>query len=664
MENLPTAVARQVTDLEELFDLSADMMIIAERDGRLLRVNPALANALGEGPTYFERRTLLELVDPAEKEKLMVALQSLSGHGGPISTTVRFRGQASLPVLIEWQLHLTSRGLVQGIGRAVKPANFKPTTQTKKTNGQATNRYTTDGPTSNGDAVSRWIVATPSERRSCGFSYDLKTLRSFTNGTRPKSGLPPALVQDIQVQGAKIGQLIIADDSELDAAANDIVSGVLEILTGHLENLTLYEETRSSLARTDALFNLSQAVSALENLENLLGGIVNAVAENLPADRTALMTCDLDSQLIERLVAGGQGSELVATDVEFSEIKHGLSGWVMKKRTHAIALKGMADPREGMAARQRRMKTRAGSTLVVPIIFRDRVLGTLAAINRPDQPDFTETDANLMMAMANQAAAALKNVRLYQEQVETIERLRELDNLKSSFLANMSHELRTPLNSILGFTQVILEGLDGPLTDTMENDLQIVEKNGHHLLSLINDVLDMAKIEADKMDLGYEEVDLSLLLSEVFDITGTLVADRDIQLKVDVNRDNPVLFKADPIRLRQVLINLVGNAIKFTEQGGVILGGRQEGSFVRIAIRDTGIGIPPDDLDVVFEAFSQVDESTTRKAGGTGLGLQISRRLIQLHGGDLWAESSGVGGKGSVFHVKLPLNLDKGTEEG
>jgi PAS domain S-box-containing protein len=649
MQQLPAAASRQITDLEEWFDLSPDMMIVSQRDGRLLRINPAAVQALGAEPAYFNQRTLLELVQPHDKEKVKAALQTLSSHGGAVPCEARFQADQGPVLAIHWQLHLTSRGLVQGIGRRVEPQSYKPTSrQTRKPKNESAQ---------NGRTVQNGRQAAQLHQTISGYSYDQQTVKPYTRETRPRSHLPPALVQDIQLQGRKVGQLVVSDDNVLDEAASDIVSGVLEILSGHLENLTLYEETRSSLAHTDALFNLSQAVIALENLESLLEGIVSAVADNLPADRTALMTCDTNAQAIDRIVAGGPGRDRVATDLGYDDIRAGLSGWVMKERTHAIALKGLSDPRESKLARQRRMQAQEGSTLVVPILFRDRVLGTLTATNRPDQPDFSETDANLMTAMANQAAAALENVRLYQEQVDTIERLQELDNLKTSFLANMSHELRTPMNSILGFTQVILEGIDGPLTDSMESDLKIVEKNGHHLLSLINDVLDMAKIDAGKMELAVESVDLSLLLSEVYDITEGLIGEKNLQLRTEVDRQNPVHFRADPIRLRQVLINLVGNAIKFTESGTVILGGWQEMDCVRIAIRDTGIGLPMNDLEVVFEAFSQIDDSTTRKASGSGLGLPISRRLIELHGGKLWAESSGIRGAGSVFHIKLPISL-------
>jgi signal transduction histidine kinase len=269
---------------------------------------------------------------------------------------------------------------------------------------------------------------------------------------------------------------------------------------------------------------------------------------------------------------------------------------------------------------------------------------------------FSTEDANIYITLAAQVAVALQNARLYVEQSATVTQLRELDRLKSSFLANMSHELRTPLNSILGFTDVMLEGLDGDLTDYMDNDLRLIQKNGQHLLHLINDVLDMAKIESGRMNLHPEMFKLHNVLDEVTSITSTLASEKNLSLFIDDSSDQEIEIYADNTRLRQVMINLVNNSIKFTEQGKIILSARpMEGARVLISVKDSGIGIPPDKLEAIFQEFTQVDTSTTRKAGGTGLGLPISRRLVEMHGGRLWAESAGIEGEGSIFHVELPV---------
>jgi signal transduction histidine kinase len=282
---------------------------------------------------------------------------------------------------------------------------------------------------------------------------------------------------------------------------------------------------------------------------------------------------------------------------------------------------------------------------------------------------FTEEDVRVFDTLAAQAAVALQNAELYAEQLETVERLRELDNMKSAFLANMSHELRTPLNSILGFTQVILEGLDGPLTDLMIADLELIEKNGNHLLNLINDVLDMAKIEAGRLSLSPEPLNLYELFDDVIVTNSPMARDKGLHMNLDADYDVDWTVMADHVRMRQILINLIGNSLKFTESGGITVEleklwaqSEEEHDRIQARIRDTGIGIPPESLEAIFEAFSQVDSSTTRKAGGTGLGLPISRRLVELHGGRLWAESKGIAGEGSTLYLELPVGSDLEAE--
>jgi signal transduction histidine kinase len=220
----------------------------------------------------------------------------------------------------------------------------------------------------------------------------------------------------------------------------------------------------------------------------------------------------------------------------------------------------------------------------------------------------------------------------------------------------MSHELRTPLNSILGFTDVMLEGLDGPLTDYMDNDLRLIQKNGQHLLHLINDVLDMAKIESGRMNLHPEKFRVQEVLEDVNSLTSSLASAKNVALIFAEDSDREVEIFADSTRIKQVMINLVNNAIKFTHDGSITIRTfRPDGARIIITVKDTGLGIPADHLEAIFHEFTQVDTSTTRKAGGTGLGLPISRKLVEMHGGKLWAESTGIEGEGTTLFVELPL---------
>ena len=220
----------------------------------------------------------------------------------------------------------------------------------------------------------------------------------------------------------------------------------------------------------------------------------------------------------------------------------------------------------------------------------------------------------------------------------------------------MSHELRTPLNAILGFSDVMLEGIDGDLTDYMENDLKLIQKNGQHLLHLINDVLDMAKIESGRMNLHLEKFNLHGLFEDVFSITSSLANAKGVELLVADDFANELEITADVTRIRQVMINLVNNSIKFTETGQIAIRAiPRDTDHILITVKDTGLGIPADHLEKIFQEFAQVDTSSTRKAGGTGLGLPISRRLVEMHGGRMWAKSEGLPGKGSTFFVELPV---------
>ena len=292
--------------------------------------------------------------------------------------------------------------------------------------------------------------------------------------------------------------------------------------------------------------------------------------------------------------------------------------------------------------------------MAVPMIAGDKVLGVFD-VQSSMGGYFSEEDAKIYTTLAAQVAIALQNARLYMEQAATLTQLRELDRLKSSFLANMSHELRTPLNSILGFADVMLEELDGPLTDNMQNDLALIQKNGKHLLHLINDVLDMAKIEAGKMNLSLERFNIQDILEDVTSITQPFANSKSLAVFIEAESDRNIDITADRTRIRQVMLNLVNNAIKFTEAGWVSIHAAHQDSRVLIRVRDTGISIPPENLETVFQEFTQVDTSSTRKTGGTGLGLPISRRLVEMHGGRLWAESNGVEGEGSTFFVELPI---------
>lgn len=292
-----------------------------------------------------------------------------------------------------------------------------------------------------------------------------------------------------------------------------------------------------------------------------------------------------------------------------------------------------------------------GAALTQPLVVRNQTIGEFGA----DVSKASDEVSELMAAVAERTSIHIETLRLTEELQKRAAELQELDRLKTAFLANMSHELRTPLNSILGFTDVILEELDGPLTENMNNDLQLIQKNGQHLLHLINDVLDMAKIEAGRMNLNPEKFRVHDVIQDAMSIVAPMAQAKALALVLEDTSDRQVEIEADRTRIQQVMLNLVSNAVKFTDTGKVGVAVARHGEKVVISVRDTGVGIPKDHLDRVFQEFTQVDTSETRKAGGTGLGLPISRRLIEMHGGRMWVESTGRPGDGATFFVELPI---------
>ncbi len=324
------------------------------------------------------------------------------------------------------------------------------------------------------------------------------------------------------------------------------------------------------------------------------------------------------------------------------------------------------------------------SFAVAPIVYAGSPIGVIFILNKTKRY-FTEQFKNFFKGLANQIGLALKNAQLYQELTElnlelekkvaerTIElerksllleeankHLQEVDKLKSQFLATMSHELRTPLNSIIGYTQLILDGVDGPLTKEQEEDLKRIERNAKHLLQLINDILDLSKIEAGKMELNITQVDLIESIEQVISIIKPLLNNKPVT--IETNYESPTCYVlADKQRLEQILINLLSNSAKFTEQGKITIGFKRnidimKKQWVEIFVEDTGIGISRENLDKIFKAFKQLEETSTRKYGGTGLGLSITKKLVEMHGGAIWAESTP--GKGTKMTFTMPSAPD------
>jgi signal transduction histidine kinase len=500
-----------------------------------------------------------------------------------------------------------------------------------------------------------------------GYRYDRRTLQPLGPGQDEQPGddagdgeetqQKPITARPLQVRGETFGILGIEHDPDnpLTPEERELLDAVSQQVSEAMESARLLEQTQRRAVELETVSRVSVATSTILEQEKLLQAVVELTKRSFDLYHAHIYLVDEDNEdLVLAAGSGRAGEKMVAEDWHIS-LDHPSSvvARVARRREGIIVNNVNADT--GFLPNPHLVDTRA--ELAVPMIAGNRLLGVLDV-----QSDvlnyFTQDDVQVQSALANQVAIALQNATLYQEQIETAEKLREFDRLKSEFLASMSHELRTPLNSIIGFADVLLEGIDGALNPRMEEDVALIRNSGQHLRELIGDILDMSKIEAGMMDLRYEEIDLFDMTRDIeaFAETQLRTYEKELDFNVQVEEDvEPV--RADGTRFKQVLYNLVSNAIKFTSEGSVTLAMKQKEDALLVQVRDTGIGIKEENIPVVFEQFRQVDGSLTRSAGGTGLGLPISKSLVELHGGEIWIESEV--GVGTTFSFTIPREKEE-----
>jgi signal transduction histidine kinase/DNA-binding response OmpR family regulator len=379
------------------------------------------------------------------------------------------------------------------------------------------------------------------------------------------------------------------------------------------------------------------------SLDTLLTRIVDVAAQLLEARYVALGVLAEDGVTLKSFITKGM------TDAEKAAVGpyptgKGLLG-AMLSEGRPLRLQDLnKDPRSvGFPAHHPPMT----SFLGVPILSRGKVFGRLYCTEKVGADEFSPEDEELATMLAAQAAIAIENANLY-------EQARSASQLKSEFLANMSHELRTPMNAILGFTELVLNGTLGELHAKQQQALERVLRNARNLLSLINDVLDLSKIEAGKMTVSDMAFAPRVVIEAAVSTIEPLATSKGLALHCDLG-DLPKLVQGDEGKVRQIVLNLLSNAVKFTEKGSVSVTCRQGGGRWTVAVSDTGVGIAPQFREIIFEAFRQVDASSTRQAGGTGLGLAISQKMARLMGGELRLARSEAG-VGSIFAVDLPIH--------
>lgn len=292
----------------------------------------------------------------------------------------------------------------------------------------------------------------------------------------------------------------------------------------------------------------------------------------------------------------------------------------------------------------------------LPLKLGEETVGVLDILDT--EAEAMDEDAiSVLRNVANQITIALENARIYRKEKETARRLREAEHFRSRFLGHMSHELREPLTNIIGFSRLMLKGLDGDLNDQQRKDVKIIHANSQHLLGLINDLLDISQIEAGLMELHFQDLDLSEMINSVMATASALVRDKDVNLTQEIAPDLPRV-RADVTRIRQVLLKLLTNAANFTDQGSITVRAWSEDDRVLVSVSDTGSGIPPEDQERIFERFEQGRLEDGRRPEGAGLGLALSKEFVSMHGGEIWVESEV--GRGSTFTFGLPVGPEHG----
>jgi signal transduction histidine kinase len=431
-----------------------------------------------------------------------------------------------------------------------------------------------------------------------------------------------------------------------------------------IDNARLFQEVERQRYRLEALsrnleqlYKLSTAMQEPLSLREQLTRVLEAARQVVTIDRFYVWAVSADGSRVVN-VTGAGFTEDESKDFEGIEIPLIEAGAMAKAYRESVSLvfneQNPLPPELRLRAPYSRLKgLRTTSFMVIPMIARGRTVGFLTGDNKVSGQPIRPETIEMLQTFASHAAIAVDNARLFQALEEKSRQLAFASRHKSEFLANMSHELRTPLNAIIGFSEVLHERMFGEINAKQAEYLEDILTSSRHLLALINDLLDLSKIEAGRMELELSPFDGRVALENAVTLVRDRASQQAVTLAVDIDERLGELV-ADERKLKQVLLNLLSNAIKFTPEGGrVVLSARVAGDVVEIAVADTGIGIAKGDQEIIFEQFRQIGGTSTGRREGTGLGLTLTKRLVELHGGRIWVQSEP--GQGSTFTFTVPI---------
>jgi signal transduction histidine kinase len=501
---------------------------------------------------------------------------------------------------------------------------------------------------------------------------DFRETATYRNGHPPTvavvelGGVRTVLAVPMQKEERLLGAIVVfrPEVRAFTQKQIDLVSTFADQAVIAIENVRLFKELEArtdslarSVAQLTALSEVGQALSSTLDLETVLKTIAARAIELSGQDAGVIYEYDPSTE----------GFELRATQNFDAQSVAGLRGAAIRKGEGAVGTCVVTrEPTQvpdtyapDYPARLRDILDLGGfrAVLAVPLLREDQIIGALMVIRRTPGP-FSADVVQLLETFASQSALAIQNARLFREIADKGRQLEVASRHKSDFLASMSHELRTPLNAILGFIELILDQIYGEVPADLQEPLADIQASGKHLLRLINNVLDLAKIEAGRMELALTDYSVQDTVERVHQTLRPLAADKGLEFLATVPPDLPFAH-GDPGRITQCLMNLAGNSLKFTKAGKVEISVEQQGGQLVFRVADTGIGIAPDKIDSLFTEFKQTDATIAGEYGGTGLGLSISRKFVEMHGGRIWVESEL--GHGSTFIFELPLRAGELT---